>query len=947
MTKPADQLRPARRGSLRLSLRIASRDAAQHRARSLLVVALIAIPIIGLAALATIESSTIATPQETIRDTLGSSQARLTVVGAPDPSLRQDPIDPSLYENKISNGGYADTEAKPPVATVASYLPPGTRILTLRLIAVLAETATGIGSLSAIEGQPWDRAFAGRFAVLSGHVPTSASEIMATPTALVRLGVKVGQSVTLSQPRAGTFTVVGTMRDLTQLVSDEQLFGRAGVFDGIAPNKDPLSTSFYLPDLPVSWTKIQELNRDGITVLSRAVLLNPPPSTGIGGPETGTLGTLQGVMLLLPLLGFSLFEVALLAGAAFTVGAQQQQRALATLASVGGDRRMLARVVSASGVVLGLVGGIGGSAIGVAGAWVYMRLTSDGSIARYPGLHIDPVLTGGIIGFAVLAGWIAALIPARRASRIDVVSSLRGAARPARPSRKTPIIGVIVGLLGIALTAAGAVLLTVVTATDGRTVAIQQLTIALIVCGPILLQIAALIVTPLLLRAVSRLAARGGTGARLASRDIARNAPRSVPAVGAIMSTIFIASFLITYLAAAQAEQTADYEYQTAPDIVSAGFGPYGLQTAVTLTQASQLAEAMNSTLHVTNATILYGAVNPSVETDPKKGELYPVPEVNAAVRCTQLPAGPTPIKRGSLSIASPDCQGPGYLTDSRGQTHISVGSQSAIEVAIGTRLTPTSRAALAAGKVVALYPQYVRDGHVKIDWLTAHQMDSGNPSTGDPARAMSISAVVQQPPHAVYFDLLMTKATAHALGIRYAPVQIIARTGVGPSDAQSDALRAAAQAVTGRPGSINFGYEGGPPTYATPAQWALLALCALIALGAATVAIGLARAEGRRDEEVLGALGAPPRLRSAYGFWSAAIITGVGAIGGVLLGTVPGLAISESLVQPGGREATPFGVPWLPLLVAAFGLPLIIAIGGWLTAGRRRVHYNARAPIE
>ena len=947
MTPQPRELPQAGRGSFRLSLRIARRDAAQHRARSILVIALVAIPIIGLSAVATIESSNTPTARETIRDTLGNSQAKLTVVSQPDPTLKQDPVDPSMYENNNSNGDFSNAAA-PPSAPVSSYLPAGTSILSLRPLAVIADTATGIGSLSAIEGEPWNSAFVGRFVVLSGHTPTSSDEVMTTPAALTRLGVKIGQTVTITQPRVRSFTVVGTMRDLTEPSSAEQLFARAAAIDGVAPENDLLSTSFYLPTMPVNWAAIQRLNSDGITVLSREVLLNPPPSNGIGSDQGGGLAASGSLVLILPIVGFSLFEVALLAGAAFTVSAQQQQRALATLASVGGDRRMLARVVSASGVVLGLAGGLVGTVLGIGAAAAYMQVTADGSIACYPGLHVDPLVTAGIIAFAVIAGWLAALVPARRAARIDVVSSLRGAARPGIPLRRTPLIGILVGILGIGLTVAGSVLVTVLAGSNPTKPTLQQLTIGLLVAGPILLQLAALIVTPLLLRTVARLLSRAGTPARLASRDIARNAPRSVPAVGAIMSTIFVASFLITYTAAAQAEVIRDYDYQTAPGIVSAGGGYFGLQSSMSRAQAKALATAMDSTLHATDAQILYGAQNPDFGGTPAAGARYPVPVIDPSVRCPRPPAGTESSSHRSRSIDSAECQGPQFLIDPEERTHISVGSVAAMEIAIGAKLTAASRSALADGKVVAFYPEYVHNGAATISWLTTKQMQDDNFPSAAHARTVTVPAVVQTPPRPVFFGLLMTPATAHSLGIVSVPVQIIARTGIGPSGAQSDALGAAAQAVFGKPGSVNFSYEGGPAVFASETQWALLALCLLIAIGSAAVALGLARTEGRRDEAVLGSLGAPPRLRRAYAFWSAAVIAGVGSIGGGILGAVPGLAISGPLnVQQGGHAAPPFDVPWLPLLIAAAGLPLLLAIGGWLTAGRGRIRYNVRAPIE
>jgi hypothetical protein len=928
-------------------LRIARRDAAQHRGRSALIVFLIAIPMIGLSALAAVETSNQPTPQETVRNALGSTQAKLTVVSTPDPTLQQDPSDPSLWE--VGNVGNEDSDKPPttPHALPSAYLPTGTRILTLRPLAVISQTATGIGSVNAIEGQPWDAAFRGRFAILSGRTPTNDDEIMVTPAALRRLGKTVGQTVSFTQPRIGTFSIVGTMRDLTETTSSERIFARAGSLDGITPVKDLEGTSFYLPDHPLSWAGVQKLNRDGITVLSRLVILKPPLLGGRWAGGGGLASAIQGSLLLLPFIGFSLFEVALLAGAAFMVGIGQQQRSLATLASVGGDGRMLARVVSSAGIVLGLAGGVIGSVCGTGLAWLYLEATSEGSLAAFPGFHVNPFITGGIILLAVLSGWISALVPARRAARIDVVASLRDAARPPRPSRRAPVIGIVVAVVGVVLTAVGSLLLTGRGTTGGESLLMDQLSITLVVVGSITLQVAALVVAPTILRAVARAVGTVGTAARLASRDTARNTSRSVPAVGAIMSTIFVASFLITFSAASQASQTAEYEYRTAAGMVRAQY----YQFTPTAAQSRQLTTSLESTLHTSNVTVLESARRPG--SDARSTALFALPQLNSAARCTQLPAGPTPVKRGSLSITSPDCQGPEYLTNPEDGAHIWVATAATIARAIGAPLSPTARTALAAGKVVAFYPQYVRNGRVTINWRTVAQMnDIAAAPSARPTKTTSLPAVVQQPPHAVAFDMVMSPATARATGIHYAPSQILAKVPSAPTDAQIDALNAAGRAIggSGIGGSsvdIIFNYEGGPPVFAGTFQWALLALCAVISLGAASVAIGLARSEGRRDETVLGSLGAPPRLRRAFSFWSAAIITGVGSIGGVLLGTLPALAVSESFVQPGGRAAVPFSPPWAVLAIAAIGLPLLLAVGSWLAAGRARVQYNARAPIE
>ena len=932
------ELRPARHGSLRLALRIARRDSVIHRGRSALIIVLIAIPIIGMSALTTIESSNQPTLQEVARNELGHNEARLSVVENSSTPVTQDPIDPGNWRA----GGDVPRANAAPTALPSAFLPAGTTILSLRDLSIIAKTASGIGSIAATEGEPWDRAFRGRFAVLSGRAPANATEVMATPAALKRLGKASGQSVTLTQPRSGTFMIVGTMRDLTLPAGTTQIFALPGALDRIPPTKDIQGTSFYLPSYQLSWTDVQALNTHGITALSSEVLRDPPPETANWGESGGVSAALNGFLIVVPFVAFSLFEVGLLAGAAFMVGTKQQERSLATLASVGGDRQMLARVVSSAGIVLGLAGGALGAGVGIAGAWVYLETTSDGSLTAFPGFHLNPLVLGAVILFAVLAGWAAALIPARRASRIDVVAALRGSARPLAPSRRAPVLAIVLAVVGVALTIVGTVLL-VGRSTTGGVNPFDSLAMTLIIVGPITLQIAAMVIAPTILRAVARGLAALGTAARLGARDTARNASRSVPVIGAIMSTIFVASFLMTYLAAAQASQTQEYEYQTAPGLVRFNYA----LAAPTIAQHRQFAAALRSTLHTTAVLQLDSARETSTAAGHKS--VKAVPQLNPAARCTQLPAGPMAVKPGSLSIVSPDCQGPQYLTSPLNSAHIWVATASEIAVAIGTPLTAASRAALDGGEAVAFYPQYVRHGSVTIHWkaFTSSSDRPGDGTLGRTVKTKSLPAVLQLPPHAVDYDMVILPSTARQIGLDYAPSQVIAKVTSQPTDAQIDAVNAARAAIEGKSEDFGYYYETGPSTFAGTAQWSLLLLCSIIAIGAASVAIGLARSESRRDEVVLGSLGAPPRLRRAFGFWSAGVLTGVGSISGVLLGCIPAIAVSESLVQPGGRAAVPFDVPWAPLLLAALGLPLALAIGSWLTSGRTRIRYNHRTSIE
>ena len=102
------------------------------------------------------------------------------------------------------------------------------------------------------------------------------------------------------------------------------------------------------------------------------------------------------------------------------------------------------------------------------------------------------------------------------------------------------------------------------------------------------------------------------------------------------------------------------------------------------------------------------------------------------------------------------------------------------------------------------------------------------------------------------------------------------------------------------------------------------MAVAALIAFGAAAVALGLARADSRRDDSTLSAIGANPGMRRAMAFWQSALLAGTGALLGGILGLLGPVMI-------GLVDLEPFAPPWAQLAILTIGLPVVIATAGWL----------------
>jgi putative ABC transport system permease protein len=98
----------------------------------------------------------------------------------------------------------------------------------------------------------------------------------------------------------------------------------------------------------------------------------------------------------------------------------ERTRELGLLRAVGMSRRQVRRLVRYESVITALIGGVLGSALGVFLAAVVSRpIADEGFVLKIP--------VGSIIAFlilAALAGVLAAIPPARRASRLDVLDAL-------------------------------------------------------------------------------------------------------------------------------------------------------------------------------------------------------------------------------------------------------------------------------------------------------------------------------------------------------------------------------------------------------------------------------------------------------------------------------------------------------------------------------------------
>ncbi|SEB51443.1 MacB-like core domain-containing protein [Paramicrobacterium humi] len=915
----------------RLALRIARRSVWRSRGTSLIVVIMVLLPVAGFSAAAVIGQSTFPTPQEKIAAELGQNEAKLYTDIGTHSGMVQDPVEPRYYHSPDDgpvSGGPGDRLDEAGVQALF----PGARLTTLTTASVTAETESGVGQLLVALGPLWGDDFAGRTHIVRGAAPAQPGDVLVSEATLARLGARVGDTITLTDP-AESLHITGVLDDAMSTDEEEWIYAPATTF-GTA--LETWETSYYLPDTVITRDQLDGLNDAGVTVLSRNVLEHA--SAGELA-MSGGFWSQFGVMLLLAA-AFAIFEIVLLAGAAFAVGARKQQRALATLASVGGERRMLYRVVTSQGLVLGLIGGVIGLALGVPAAAVFMRATNNGSATQYWGFHAEPVTLGAVLLVATLVGLCSAIAPARAAVKFDVLAALRGSRKPAQVSAKATRWGLSYLVIGVAATLVGALGLRALNWAGASMSGWGfWLSLAGVIGGPIVLQVGVIMCGGAVLRVIARVVSRVGLGARLASRDSAANRARSVPAFAAIMVTAFLAVVVINVTVSTSTSNAAYHWYQAQPGqavtyipTAAPDEDPTDLAALTTLVR-DELAPA---------ATARYD--EPKVVWDLDTGE----PLSGLSVVPVYPPANMCPTDPGSadydasladslssaeyntyarkLADTDPRCDMP--LMNRAGNVNtVIISDADGLALFLGHAPSKATRDAFAQGAAVTTNPVFLLNQEVTLDWW-APDAERWNPDAGaTPERSRAIPAVYAEPTVLASDPVIISAATARTLGIETQPRALVAAPGHEPfTQSQVDALNERLTAL-----GTNVQVENGPQPTWLYIILAVLLIAGALFVGASAVAIGLSRADGRADDATLAAVGATRSLRRAFAFWQAVVLVGVGTVTGTIAGLITTYGIS--LIDTSGYVA--FDPPWIALGALVIGMPLAIAIGSWLVASK------------
>ena len=913
MSAPANAARWA--GSWRAALRISRREVLRHRARNLLIVAMLALPVFGATAIETIlESTQDLSVQEQLTRTVGGTDAHIApTIG--EPIYQSTSVSTQWLPADVAQqaGGTAPPVQQPTAQQLASdtkiraALPNATLLPETIAWGVFMHGPAGYATPVYDRLDVSNPKLGGAFDLLSGRLPQSAGEVALTPKAAGELGAAVGSTLTLpaSSAAAGTaesFTVVGIMRQPSQSTVPEVY-----ALPGAAAVKGQQANGWYvLNPGGVDWSQVQQLDKGGYLVTSRAVVDDPPPASQVPynavhslgyGPvngsatQTAVIGIVVGIVLL---------EVVLLAGPAFAVSARRREHEYAMLGATGADSRQLRRIVLADGLVLGALAGIGGALLGFGAGAAALPFVSD-HFGSLPGhVHVDLVRVLGVIVLAMVLGLCSALVPARSAAKRDIMATLAG--RRIQERRRARIGRTV---LGAVLIVAGLCGILGAHHIPPNSPALYA------VAGIALMEIGAILCTSSIVRLV---AAAGGIlplGPRLALRDSARHTTRTTPAVAAMFAAVAGAVAAGAWFDSSLAQARESYQPTLLPNQVA-------VASVNGAKQAQQIESALKGLLPLENSML---------------SQQIPIQEQSGNDTWSLFATAP----------ADPGQMVPwGY-----GLEQDVVGGPQALKEVTGLD-DAQADAALGDGGVVVFSPGLVVDGHATFQiqhQITAKDGTQKTTSTKVTVPAAYLDAAGRPDP-----GMVLAPAAAARLAVpggdSYNLLFDLSSHVTANEQFQANQILDQIGAPSGL--TAEYGFSSG----LTLANVITLAVAMLLAIAAAAIATGLALADGRADQETLTAVGGSPWTRRWLAGSTALVITGLG----VLIGVPVGFAIAEGLLRaktiptmPGvgglASQAVPFVVPWLDLGAVMLAVPLLTSLGAALlsrstTPRARRIEF-------
>ncbi len=458
---------------------------------------------------------------------------------------------------------------------------------------------------------PADEGLHGDVELLSGRAPEGPGEVAIDATSADKGDLTVGSRIkVLFQGPSRQFVVVGTVgyghgiKDLGGTTSAyfetgtaQRVLGSPGAFDSIQVGADPGVSQADLAD------RLTRVVPDGTEALTgAAVSAENAKATKDSFDIVGIiLGTFAAI---------ALFVGSFIIWNTFTMTVTQRSREIALLRALGARRRQVMGSLVAEAVVLGLAASAVGLGLGVAVAkGLKLLMDAVGLALPFTALQIP----GSAIWVSLAVGTgvtvLAALVPARRATKVLPIEALREATPGAeQPSRRRAAAGTAV------LGAGAAAMLEALYGGAGLSVfglGLLAALVGMIVTLPVLVgPLVALVAAPLRLR---------GMAGELA-RENARRSPRRTSATAAVLmvgltlvvSLSVFASSLKASFGDVLSEQTNADLYVTTASAAAPGFSPSVVDAVQAVDGVDQVSANGWGSARFDGVDASYSAVDPT-----------------------------------------------------------------------------------------------------------------------------------------------------------------------------------------------------------------------------------------------------------------------------------------------------------------------------------------------
>ncbi|MCC8480825.1 FtsX-like permease family protein [Streptomyces globisporus] len=927
----------------RAAFRIARRDAARAKGRSALVVAMIALPVLGVTAADLTYRSALPTKAEELTAELGSADAGFQATSIGPVKLQQMPDGINWSTPEGAPDPTPEEQAKP--VDVPAAFPEGSRYLTERSVPASVTTRHGVADTEINELRISDPMLRGRIELTDGAYPRKPNEIAATSDFVGAAGLSIGDRVTVRGPEQ-TYTLTGTVELPADLRADH-LYALPGSV--IAPwQKTADRDKSILPPQPgdpywlvkgpagagVTWQDILAANERGVLVKSRQVALNPPPDSEVpmSSMSSGYSTETETTAAVVTVAAMAVLEIVLLAGPAFAVGARRSRRQLGLVGSCGGSRGQIRAVVLAGGAVLGGVGAVAGVGAGFGLTALFRPMIEDYTGNRFGELTVRPWEILAIAALGLVTGVLAALAPAIVAGRQSVLESLTGRRGTRRSSRVLPVIGVIALTAGVGIAVYGGV--------AGDT--------AFVAGGSVLAELGVLCCIPVIVGFLGRLGRRLPLTPRIALRDAARNRGRTAPAVAAVMAAVAGSVAIATYTSSNAAQQAYDHVPNMTPGTVALSASDIGADAELPRSRAaveqnypvSGKAADFGRVWAGSDCSVYYEEENGcgTLELVKPSGKGHSCPLKGKGAKELALRLSADEHKR---MMNSPACMDENYtmVAFGTGDHKIITGGADVLDTYVKLD-DPAAVKALAEGTPVLLNSAYAKNGEVTLKATHLYNDRDKKNRARHPGKARTttdrLKVYVAPDRFAATpgIRMIMPEETAERLGLHVEDYGSFYALGRDATDAESQAAYAAIEQAGNRAYLMSSNER-----FRTQDDTILLILAlfaGVVTLGAAAITTGLSKADAEADLTTLSAVGAPPGVRRSLSGFQCLVV----ALTGVLLGTVAGLvpaialrltdlraALERMREDPMQSAYTPIVMPWETVGLLALVVPVLAGL--------------------